>query len=68
MAGEKRKPPSGIGRLSTNAVLFSYSSKFNRNPTGQVNQADSWQRLNDVVARIVERLRRQRDLDMGTAA
>ncbi len=68
MAGEKRKPPSGIGRLSTNAVLFSNFNKFNRNPTGQVNQADNWQCLDDVVGRIVERLRRQRDLDMGTAA
>ena len=68
MPGEKRKPPSGIGRLSTNAVLFSYSSKFNRNPTGQVNQADSWQHLDDVVAGVVERLRRQRALDMGMAA
>ncbi len=59
MVGEKRKPPSGVGRLSTNAVLCSNSSEFKDSPTGQVYQA-LWQHLSDVVAGIVPRLQRQR--------
>ena len=63
MAGKKRKPPSGIGRLSTNTVLFSNSSKFQDSAPDQVNQAQRWQRLSDVVAEMAKRLRRQRELE-----
>ena len=63
MAGEKRKPPSGIGRLSTNTVLFSNSCKFKDSPTDQVYQAQRWQRLSDVAAEIAKCLRRQRELE-----
>ncbi len=58
----KRRSPAAWHRDRASIILTSKlnnSSRFQDSPHGQVYQAH-WQRLGDVTARIVERLRRQR--------